>query len=99
MCFSFLRKENKEMNNIILSIPLNRFGHLATAAALDGIDITRWVKRKIQRGAADGSFARFAAERKAAMQAAADDAAGNTAAAVADAADTVNPAPSTAADA
>lgn len=78
------------MHNIILSIPLNRFGHLATAAALDGIDITRWVKRKMQRGAADGSFARFAAERKAAMQAAA---------AVADAADTLNPSPTTAADA
>lgn len=54
------------------------------------MDITRWVKRKIQRAAADGTLARFAA---------ADDAAGNTAAPVADAADIVNPAPSTAADA
>lgn len=88
-----------DMQTILLSIPAVNFGKLATAAALDGIDITRWVKRKIQRGAADGTLARFAAERKAAMQAAADDAAGNTAAAVADVADTVNPAPSTAADA
>lgn len=87
------------MKTISLNIPLANFGRLATAAALDGMDITRWVKRKIQRAAVDGSLARFAAERKAAMQAAADDAAGNTAAPVADAADTVNPAPATAADA
>lgn len=87
------------MQTINLSIPARRFGKLATAAALDGMDITRWVKRKIQRAADDGSLARFAAERKAALQAAAADAAGNTAAPVADAADTVNPPPATAADA
>lgn len=59
--------------DIILEIPAADFGRLATAAALDGMDITRWVKRKIQRAAADGTLARFAAARKAAnMEAAAD---------------------------
>lgn len=39
------------------------------------MDITRWVKRKIQRAADDGTLARFAAARKAAkMDPAADDA-------------------------
>lgn len=61
------------MKAISLNIPLADFGRLATAAALDGMDITRWVKRKIQRAAADGTLARFAAARKAAnMEAAAD---------------------------
>lgn len=58
---------------IKIEIPLASFGKLATAAALDGMDITRWVKRKIQRAAADGTLARFAAARKAAtMEPAAD---------------------------
>lgn len=61
------------MKAISLNIPLADFGRLATAAALDGMDITRWVKRKIQRAAADGTLARFAAARKAAtMEPAAD---------------------------
>lgn len=58
---------------IKIEIPIANFGKLATAAALDGMDITRWVKRKIQRAAADGTLARFAAARKAAtMEPAAD---------------------------
>lgn len=64
------------MPAIILAIPAANFGRLATAAALDGMDITRWVKRKIQRAAADGTLARFAAARKAAtMEPASDTAA------------------------
>lgn len=53
------------MPAIFLEIPAADFGRLATAAALDGMDITRWVKRKIQRAAADGTLARIAADRKA----------------------------------
>lgn len=79
------------MPSIFIEVPAANFGRLATAAALDGMDITRWVKRKIQRAAADGTLARFAAARKAAKM--------EAAAAVADAADIVNPAPTTAADA
>lgn len=61
------------MPSIFIEVPAANFGRLATAAALDGMDITRWVKRKIQRAAADGTLARFAAARKAAnMEAAAD---------------------------
>lgn len=103
-------QQKTTLKAISLNIPLDRFGKLATAAALDGMDITRWVKRKIQRAAADGSLARFAAERKAALQAAAaDDAAGSPAPvamppippapAESAPADTVNPSPTTAADA
>lgn len=65
--------KKSKMPAIIVEIPAAKFGRLATAAALDGMDITRWVKRKIQRAAADGTLARFAAARKAAnMEAAAD---------------------------
>lgn len=53
------------MPAILLEIPAADFGRLATAAALEGVDITRWVKRKIQRAAADGTLARIAADRKA----------------------------------
>lgn len=61
------------MPSIFIEVPAANFGRLATAAALDGMDITRWVKRKIQRAAADGTLARFAAARKAAtMDPAAD---------------------------
>lgn len=79
------------MPSIFIEVPAANFGRLATAAALDGMDITRWVKRKIQRAAADGTLARFAAARKAANM--------EAAAAVADAADALNPAPTAAADA
>ena len=50
---------------ITLEIPPDVFGQLATVAALEGVDITRWVKRKIQSAAADGTLARIAADRKA----------------------------------
>lgn len=78
---------------IKLEIPLANFGRLATAAALDGMDITRWVKRKIQRAAADGTLARFAAARKAGtMEPAADTAAPAAESAPADtAADALTP--------
>lgn len=46
---------------INIAVPLNHFGRLATLAALDGVDITRWVKRKIIQAAKDGTLARHAA--------------------------------------
>lgn len=72
----FLSERNKMTKEINLAVPLNAFGRLATAAALDGMDITRWVKRKIQRAAADGTLARFAAARKAEKMEAAATSAG-----------------------
>lgn len=44
------------MNSITVKIPLATYGKLATAAALDGMDITAWTEAKVKAAAIRGAL-------------------------------------------